>query len=97
MVSGSASSEIIASWIESGDAKAMARLPGVGARAAELIIATLKGKCEDLAIGDKRSPADCLEMLQSEFPQYDEATLLAVAKSYQDATAFHLEHPPMFQ
>jgi len=26
---------------------------------------------------------------------YDEATLLAVAKLYQDATAFHLQHPPM--
>jgi Asp-tRNA(Asn)/Glu-tRNA(Gln) amidotransferase A subunit family amidase len=26
---------------------------------------------------------------------YDEATLLAVAKQYQDATDFHLRHPPM--
>jgi Asp-tRNA(Asn)/Glu-tRNA(Gln) amidotransferase A subunit family amidase len=28
---------------------------------------------------------------------YDEATLLAVAKEYQDATDFHLRHPPMFR
>ncbi len=42
----------IASWIESGDAKALARLPGIGNRAAELIVATLKGKVSDLALGD---------------------------------------------
>jgi len=41
----------IASWIESGDAKALARLPGIGNRAAELIVASLKGKMSDLAIG----------------------------------------------
>jgi Asp-tRNA(Asn)/Glu-tRNA(Gln) amidotransferase A subunit family amidase len=28
---------------------------------------------------------------------YDEATLLAVAKMYQDATGFHLRRPPLFQ
>jgi Asp-tRNA(Asn)/Glu-tRNA(Gln) amidotransferase A subunit family amidase len=27
---------------------------------------------------------------------YDEATLLAVAKAYQDATDFHEQHPPRF-
>ena len=27
---------------------------------------------------------------------YDEATLLAVAKAYQDATDFHEKHPPLF-
>lgn len=42
----------IASWIETGDAKAMARLPGIGARAAEMIVATLKGKVSDLAVGE---------------------------------------------
>jgi len=41
----------IASWIESGDTKALARLPGIGKRAAELIVATLRGKVADLAIG----------------------------------------------
>jgi Holliday junction DNA helicase RuvA len=41
----------IASWIESGDAKAIARLPGIGARASEMIVATLKGKMEHLAVG----------------------------------------------
>jgi len=28
---------------------------------------------------------------------YDEGTLLAVAKKYQEATSFNLKHPPMFQ
>jgi Asp-tRNA(Asn)/Glu-tRNA(Gln) amidotransferase A subunit family amidase len=28
---------------------------------------------------------------------YDEGTLLAVAKAYQDATDFHEKHPPLFQ
>ncbi len=46
----------IASWIESGDGKALARLPGIGNRAAELIVASLKGKVADLAIGGA-SPA----------------------------------------
>ncbi len=40
----------IATWIESGDAKALARLPGIGPRAAELVIASLKGKMDDLAL-----------------------------------------------
>jgi len=28
---------------------------------------------------------------------YDEATVLAVAKKYQDATEFHRQHPPLFE
>ncbi|MBI4580391.1 MAG: Holliday junction DNA helicase RuvA [Planctomycetes bacterium] len=41
----------LAAAIEAGDAKALARLPGVGARAADQIIAELKGKVGDFAIG----------------------------------------------
>lgn len=41
----------VASWIESGDVKALSRLPGIGSRGAELIVATLKGKLEDWVIG----------------------------------------------
>ena len=47
----------IASWIESGNAKALACLPGIGKRAAELIVATLKGKVSDLALGEGASPS----------------------------------------
>ncbi len=53
----------IASWIESGDAKALARLPGIGNRAAELIVATLKGKLADLAIGGaSTSPTQAVQL-----------------------------------
>lgn len=45
----------IATWIEQGEVKALTRLPGIGARAAELIVASLKGKMEDLAIPDASS------------------------------------------
>ena len=41
----------VATWIESADAKALTGLPGIGARAAELIVASLKGKMGDLAVG----------------------------------------------
>ncbi len=47
----------IATWIESGDAKALTRLPGIGKRAAELIIASLKGKLSDLALPGEGEPA----------------------------------------
>ncbi len=41
----------IASWIEEGDAKSLTQLPGIGKRAAELIIAELRGKMSDLSLG----------------------------------------------
>jgi Holliday junction DNA helicase RuvA len=49
----------IAAWIESADVKALARLPGIGGRGAELIVASLKGKMNDLALGGdvSREPA----------------------------------------
>ncbi len=40
----------MATWIESGEAKLLARLPGIGPRSADLIIASLKGKMADLAL-----------------------------------------------
>jgi Holliday junction DNA helicase RuvA len=40
----------IASWIEAGDGKELSRLPGIGKRVAELVIATLRGKMDDLAM-----------------------------------------------
>lgn len=64
----------IATWIESGDTKALATLPGIGARAAEMIVASLKGKMDDFALpitdtqasqmGDLSQPQrDALEVL----------------------------------
>ena len=40
----------IAGWIESSDAAAISRLPGIGKRGAELVVASLKGKMDDLAL-----------------------------------------------
>ena len=54
----------IAAWIEGGDAKALSRLPGIGSRASELIIATLKGKLADLAVGGQ-STAPAVTALSS--------------------------------
>ncbi len=64
----------IASWIESGDAKSLARLPGIGKRAAELIVATLRGKLADLAM----ESADSREAPAARFsaPQRDAIEVL---------------------
>jgi Holliday junction DNA helicase RuvA len=40
----------LAGWIEAGDVKALSRLPGVGARTAEHIVATLRGKLDAFAL-----------------------------------------------
>ncbi len=40
----------IATDIEGGDTKALTRLPGIGRRAAELIVAELKGKLKEFAV-----------------------------------------------
>ncbi len=47
----------VAGWIERGDVTALKRLPGIGGRAAELIVAELKGKMKDLVLtgADERS------------------------------------------
>jgi Holliday junction DNA helicase RuvA len=41
----------VAGYIRQSDAKMLARLPGIGKRAAEVIIATLKDKVEEFAVG----------------------------------------------
>jgi len=41
----------MAAAIEAGDAKALAKLPGIGTRAADTIIAELRGKLAEFAIG----------------------------------------------
>ncbi len=47
----------IATWIETSDAKSLASLPGIGKRAAELMIASLKGKLGAFAIPAEGSEA----------------------------------------
>jgi len=49
----------VATAIEAGDTKALGRLPGIGKRASEQIVAELRGKLEAFAIaaGAERTPA----------------------------------------
>lgn len=55
----------IAGWIEAGDTKAIARLPGIGKRGAELVVASLRGKMNDLAmLGPASAPRAMVEMSQ---------------------------------
>ncbi len=64
----------IASWIESADGKALSTLPGIGPRAAELVIASLKGKLKDLAMpGEATMPVDAVALSQ---PQRDALEVL---------------------
>lgn len=39
----------IAAWITAGDTKALTRLPGIGARVAQMIVAELSGKVDEFA------------------------------------------------
>ncbi len=47
----------VADWIEQGDTKALTELPGIGKRAAELIVAELRGKMRDIAMAASASRA----------------------------------------
>lgn len=64
----------IASWIETSDTKSMATLPGVGPRAAEMIVATLKGKVSGFAIGEIASGSK--EVAELSRPQRDALEIL---------------------
>jgi Holliday junction DNA helicase RuvA len=55
----------IARWIQDRDCKALARLPGIGKRAAELIVAELQGKLDDLAFGSQ-APAEVVELTHAQ-------------------------------
>jgi Holliday junction DNA helicase RuvA len=55
----------IARWIQDRDCKALARLPGIGKRAAELIVAELQGKLDDLALA-AQSPAEVVELTHAQ-------------------------------
>lgn len=64
----------IATWIESSDAKALSTLPGIGNRASELIIASLKGKVKEYAIPEMASAAT--EAITLSQPQRDALEVL---------------------
>lgn len=41
----------VASWIREGDVKSLSTLPGIGKRAAEMMVATLREKMDEFALG----------------------------------------------
>lgn len=74
----------IASWIESGDVKSLARLPGISARTAELVTASLKGKLKDFAL--PATPGGAAETAVFSQPQRDALeVLVAWGDSRSDA------------
>lgn len=73
----------IAGWIESGDVISLARLPGIGKRAAELIVASLKGRMSDLAIGGESASEDRVELTQAQMDARE--VLIAWGDSRADA------------
>jgi len=56
----------IASWIESGDVKALTRLPGIGPRVADLIVASLRGKLDDLAMAGTETEGASAQLSQTQ-------------------------------
>lgn len=64
----------IASWIESGDAKALSKLPGIGPRGAEMVVASLRGKMDDLAL--PTASMDRKEAVTLSQPQRDALEIL---------------------
>lgn len=76
----------VASAIEAGDAKALARLPGIGKRAADQIIAELKGKVTAFAASavDIEAPPPPAEGLDAQ--QHDAAeVMVALGERRADA------------
>jgi Holliday junction DNA helicase RuvA len=48
----------VAAAVEQGDAKALSRLPGIGARLADQMVAELRGKLEQFAVGAGEAPVE---------------------------------------
>lgn len=73
----------IARWIEQADQKSLARLPGIGKRAADLIVAELRGKLDAFAMGGdhEATPAATLNNTQRDALE----VLLAWGDSRPDA------------
>ena len=48
----------VAAWIKAGDTKSLTRLPGIGSRAAQVMVAELKGKIDVFALGAEPASAE---------------------------------------
>lgn len=57
----------IATWIEGGETSSLGKLPGIGKRAAELIVASLKGRMDDLALpGETEAISEAVELSRAQ-------------------------------
>jgi len=57
----------IATWIEGGETSSLGKLPGIGKRAAELIVASLKGRMDDLALpGETEAITEAVELSRAQ-------------------------------
>jgi Holliday junction DNA helicase RuvA len=70
----------IARWIQDRDGKSLAKLPGIGKRAAELIVAELQGKLDDLALGGQ-AEAEVVEL------SHDQRDALEILVAWGDSRA----------
>ncbi len=50
----------VAAWIQEGDVKALAKLKGIGARAAQQIVVDLKGKLKDIVLAEAAGGAEVI-------------------------------------
>ncbi len=66
----------IADWIECGDKKSLTTLPGIGGRAAEMIIAELKGKLEAFALGGSSTNGQSVDVARFNDAQRDALEVL---------------------
>ncbi|MCK4658950.1 MAG: hypothetical protein KAV82_05455 [Phycisphaerae bacterium] len=73
----------IAAWIKNGDTKALARLPGIGSRAAQLIVAELGGKIDDFVFGDEAAVEELASLTQDQNDALE--VLVAWGDSRQEA------------
>jgi Holliday junction DNA helicase RuvA len=73
----------IAAWIQSGDTKALATLPGIGKRAAEMIVAELRGKVEEFAVGGAAPPVETARFTSGQRDALE--VLLALGEARADA------------
>ena len=72
----------IATWIQEGDTKALSRLNGIGARAAQQIVVDLKGKLADLALPEGAEEGQVMSQMTA--PQRD---ALAIMVGWGDSRA----------
>ncbi|HRX85833.1 MAG TPA: helix-hairpin-helix domain-containing protein [Phycisphaerae bacterium] len=73
----------IAGWIQAGDAKSLATLRGIGKRAAEMIVAELRGKVDEFAQGETTAVVETARFTTGQRDALE--VLLALGEARADA------------